>query len=318
MEVLTRCPEIMASEKRFVALGTFDGVHIGHEKILRTMVCDAQQAGGKSIVYTFSNHPRNVLKPERSLKLLTPQQSRTRLIGNLGVDMLVYHEFNSRLAQMEPVSFVQDILVACFRPHKVYVGFNYTFGREGKGNPELLEELGREYGFTVKIMSPVCLNGDIISSSRIRRLLEAGEIEAASRFLGRWPEIKGKVIHGNGIGRLMGFPTANLEVPQELLLPLPGVYYGEVKIEREDEEKTCQAVINIGSRPTVGGSNLSFEVHLLEFDREIYGETLTVAFRKRLRNEIKFSGLKELEQQIAKDIASVADIASAAENQDFD
>ena len=306
MEVLYGCPELRASEKHFVALGTFDGVHIGHEKIMRAMVYEAHRARGKSIVYTFSNHPRNFLKPERPIKLLTSQESKTRLIENLGVDILVYHEFDERLAHMEPLPFVRDILVACFRPHKVFVGYNYTFGFKGKGTPEVLEELGREFGFTVEIMPPVCFNQDPVSSSRIRKLLEAGEIEAAAKYLGRLPEIRGQVIPGNGIGRRMGFPTANLLISEEMLLPFPGVYFGLVMIQDPREEKPYEAVINIGSRPTVGGTNLSFEVHLLRFDRDLYGKSLTVVFRKRLRDEIKFHGLEELKQQIAKDIAMVS------------
>lgn len=306
MEVLYGCPEIRASEKHYVALGTFDGVHIGHEKIMRTMVSEARQAKGKSIVYTFSNHPRNFLKPERPIKLLTLQETKTRLIEKLGVDMLVYHEFDERLAHMEPLSFVRDILVACFRPHKVFVGYNYSFGFRGKGTPEVLEDLGREFDFSVEIMPPVCFHQDPVSSSRIRQLLEAGEIETAARYLGRFPDIRGQVIPGNGIGRRLGFPTANLLVPAELLLPLPGVYFGLVKIQDSPKEDSYEAVINIGSRPTVGGTNLSFEVHLLRFDGDLYGNSLTVEFRKRLRDEIKFRSLEELKHQIAKDIAMVS------------
>jgi riboflavin kinase/FMN adenylyltransferase len=177
MEVIHGCRSLSDGKKHFIALGTFDGVHIGHEKIIRTMVCDARASGGKSLVVTFSNHPRNFLKPQRPIKLLTSPEEKKRLIGRLDVDVLALLEFNRSLADMDSISFVRDILVSCFQVSQVYIGYNYSFGYKGNGSPELLEELGYRYGFKVQVMPPVCLNDDPVSSSSIRKLLASGEIE---------------------------------------------------------------------------------------------------------------------------------------------
>lgn len=304
MEVIHGYPELDRSVKYFVALGTFDGVHIGHEKIICTMVAEARKAGGKSIVFTFSNHPRNFLKPERPIKLLTSQAAKTKLISALGVDMLVYHQFDRQFAAIEPLAFVRDILFAYLRPYRVYVGYNYTFGYQGDGTPELLEELGKEFGFTVGVMPPVCLNGDPVSSSHIRKLLASGQLELAAQYLGRWPEFQGEVVHGSSIGRKLGYPTANLKIDEEMLLPQPGVYFGETQVEG----KAYDVIVNVGSRPTLRGADVSFEVHLLDFKGLLYGQKLAVSLKKRVRDEIKFAGLEELARQIANDIAAVSQL----------
>jgi len=302
MEVIHGCRLLTDGKKHFAALGTFDGVHVGHQKIIRSMVSDAKAAEGKSLVITFSNHPRNFLKPERPIKLLTSPEAKEALIRELDVDLLALLKFDRRLADLDPLSFVRDILVSCFRVSRVYVGYNYTFGFKGNGSPELLRQLGENFGFEVFVMPPICLNQDPISSSAIRKLLAAGDVELASKYLGRWPEFCGQVVHGKGMGRGLGYPTANLLIGSEMQLPLPGVYFGRGQVDGRSHD----AVVNIGSKPTLGGTDLSFEVHLLDFSGNLYGKYLTVCLKKRLRDEKRFDSVEELSRQIARDIESVS------------
>lgn len=307
MEVIHGCPLLTDGKKHFAALGTFDGVHIGHEKIIRTMVADAEGERGKSLVITFSNHPRNFLKPEKPIKLLTSAMAKQKYIGRLGVDLFALLEFNRRLADMDPLTFVRDILVSCYKVSHIYVGFNYTFGFKGEGTPQLLKEFGEMFGFKVVVMPPICFRGDPVSSSSIRGLMASGQIELASEYLGRFPEFTAEVVHGNKIGRSIGFPTANLLIESDLQLPLPGAYFGEAEVENQ----LYDAVVNIGLRPTLGGTEISFEAHLLDFDNCLYGEYITVRLKKRLRDEIKFDSIQELGRQIAEDLEAVSSLRSS-------
>lgn len=302
MEVLHGCSKLDSSKKRFLALGTFDGVHLGHQKIIRNMVTDARAVGGESVVVTFSNHPRLILKPEVPLKLLTSNLIKTKLIEALGVDLLVFLEFNRRLADMEPFVFVRDVLVSCFKPSKVYVGYNYTFGNNGAGSPESLKKFGEELGFSVKVMDPICIDEQPINSTFIRRLTAAGDIEGVYKYLGRWPIFHGKVIHGKGLGSKLGYPTANLMIDEEIQLPMPGVYFGKAQVENDFYD----AVANIGTSPTIGKVGMRFEVHLLQYRGNLYCKELTFYLKQRIRDEKKFSGVEDLAKQIEKDIARVS------------
>ena len=302
MELIYGGPNFNKSGKNFVALGTFDGVHVGHQELIREMVSGARETGGKSIVVTFSNHPRQLLRPDSPIKLLTSPSIRAQLIRGLGVDAIVFLEFTREMAAMEPLPFVRDILVERFNTSQVYVGYNYSFGKKGNGSPGLLEELGRRFGFAVTIMPPVCLEGIPVSSTVIRKQMAAGEVERACKFLGHLPVFQGEVIHGNGFGRSMGYPTANLLIDAEMQLPFPGVYFGQVEVEKV----IYDAIANIGTRPTVNGEGMSFEIHLLDFCGNLYGKQLTFYLKKRLRDEKKFFNLQELTKQIARDVASVS------------
>lgn len=301
MEVVYGFPPL-TSKGNFIALGNFDGVHIGHKEIIGTMVSEAKKTGAKSCVVTFRNHPRQLLRPNEQIRLLTPLSVKIKLISRLGVDMLVLLDFTRDFAKARPIDFVRDYVVDRFNSSRVYVGYNYSFGYQGTGTPYLLEELGKRFGFTVIVMPPVHIDGVPVSSTYIRRLLEEGKIEEAHRYLGHWPMFAGEVVHGDGLGRTLGYPTANLLVGDEVQLPRPGVYYGAAEVD----DNTYKAVINIGLRPTVSGRDLTFEVHLLDFRGSLYGRELTCCLKKRLRDEKKFSNIDELCRQISRDVALAA------------
>lgn len=302
MEEKERFPQLDYTDRHFIALGTFDGVHIGHKKIIKTMVSEATSSRGTSFVVTFSNHPRNLLRPCQPIKLLTSPALKEKLIRSLGVDFPVFLDFNSEMAAMDPLVFVRKVLVDQFKPSVIYVGYNYTFGYQGIGCPHLLEKFGRRFNFKVMTIPAVCINGIPVSSTQIRKLLAAGDVERVYQYLGHYPAFQGEVVHGSGLGRTLGYPTANLLIGEEMQLPIPGVYFGKAEVN----DSFYDAVANIGSRPTVNGDKMCFEVHLLNFNDSLYGRQLTFHLKKRIRDEKKFSGISELRRQIAQDIASVS------------
>ena len=302
MELKYGYPQLQGARKNCIALGTFDGVHIGHQKLIQTMVSGAWEIGARSVVFTFANHPRRFLSPDKAPFLLTPSQTKISLIDKLGVELMVLLPFDKLLAEMEPLEFVRDILVGHLQPYQVYVGYNFTFGSQGAGSPGLLEALGKRFGFKVNTIPAVCLDEQPISSTLIRKKLAAGDISGAKRYLGHWPIYQGKILPGDGLGTHLGYPTANLSIPVEVLLPPPGVYYGTAMVR----DSQYEAMANIGFRPTVSNTrNLRFEIHILNYRGDLYGEELIFYLKKPIRKEIKFSGVEELKEQISKDIASV-------------
>jgi riboflavin kinase/FMN adenylyltransferase len=301
MEIINGLPP-RGTGNYFIALGNFDGVHIGHKEIITAMVSEAKKLNGKSCVVTFRNHPSQLLKPHMPAKLLTPPSVKAKLISRLGVDLLVLLDFNRDLADLSPFDFVRSYIVGPFTPSLIYVGYNYSFGCKGSGNPDLLEELGKNFGYKVRVIPPVYIDERPVSSTYIRGLLEAGKIEEVKQCLGHWPVYMGEVVHGNALGRKLGYPTANLLITEEIQLPRPGVYFGKAEVGGNQ----YKGVANIGLRPTVNGNDLSFEVHLLGYQGNLYGRELTFHLKKRIRDEKKFSDVNELERQIARDIALAA------------
>ncbi|KKM11901.1 hypothetical protein SY88_06270 [Clostridiales bacterium PH28_bin88] len=282
-----------------IALGNFDGVHRGHHTIISRTVSMARELGTKSMVLTFEPHPLQVLKGDEGPKLLTVGRRKAVLLENLGLDILFFCPFTTNLALITPEEFIKTILVAVLRPKSVFVGFNYTFGRGGVGTPELLRVKGRELGFDVTVVPPVLHEGIPISSSTIREALQSGAVSKARDLLGYWPVIEGRVVGGHGRGRQIGFPTANVEVAPEMLLPAEGVYAG--RVQAEGQIRT--GLINIGRCPTFGsGSTANVEVHLLDFKGNLYGKEIVVELRARLRDERKFMSVNELIAQIRRDI----------------
>ncbi len=281
-----------------LTLGNFDGVHLGHQRIFQQVCRKAKETGGEALAYTFAPHPVQLLKPGKEPFLLLPLAERIRLIGEAGVDVTICAPFTPEFASLTAEEFVRDILHRQIGVRQVYVGQNTSFGRGRTGSVSLLKEFGKRYGFAVEAMEAVEVKGILVSSSRIRRLIRQGDIPGATEMLGRPPLLVGEVIHGFGRGsRKLGFPTANLKV-EEVLVPRPGIYavwvvYGGQRFA---------GVSNLGWNPTFRDHRFSIEVHILNFDKEIYGERLRVEFVERQRDEVTFRGPEELIAQIKKDV----------------
>lgn len=283
-----------------VALGMFDGVHAGHQSIIRHAVSLANELNGKAIVFTFANHPLSVLAPPSLPPQIGGEELRELRMRKLGVDAIVSVPFDAALAQIKPEAFLQ-LLQKYFKPKYVVTGENYTFGVKGQGDQALLKKLGPKYGFRPEICQDVLVNGRHVSSTRIRSLIDAGELAAANKCLGYPFTIVGEVRHGDERGRTIGFPTANLAIePQRVMLP-NGVYVVKVVYAG----KVYAGMANIGDNPTFTGCYRRIEVNIHEFAQNIYGKKLEVSFLKNLRNEVKFSSVDELVKQLTCDKEAV-------------
>jgi len=289
-----------------VTIGNFDGVHRGHRAIMEIVVSRARARSGEAVVYTFDPHPRKVLQPDRPLGLLTTLDQKLARLEELGVDAVVVERFDREFAAMPPERFVREFVHRRLRPVEVYVGYDFRFGRDREGSMRLLTELGPHLGFSVTIVPEITVEGRDVNSSRIRQLLQEGQVEEAAVLLDRPYTVRGRVGEGDRRGREIGFPTANLE-PENEVLPAPGVYAGEVRFLDAGEppaDARFGAVTNVGRRPTFGEDRpLVAEAHLLGFDGDCYGRRVELAFRLRLREEQRFPGVEALRAQIARDVA---------------
>lgn len=281
-----------------VTIGNFDGVHVGHQQLIARVRDRAANLDLASVVVTFEPHPLRFFTGRKTPPFITLYEQRAELIADLGAEYLLCLEFNQALAEMPPEEFVRQVLVEHLHVRELIIGHDYAFGKGRQGNYDLLRELGQAWGFSVEQMSAVMVDGVLVSSTRIRDLVESGDVWAARPLLGRFYRVSGAVIHGqNRGGRLLGFPTANLQLTDELF-PKTGVYCCWAEVNGHIH----QGVANIGYNPTFGNEHLSVEVHILDLDENLYGKILNVHFVQRLRGERKFSGLDELQEQIRKDV----------------
>ncbi|NPV52282.1 MAG: bifunctional riboflavin kinase/FAD synthetase [Firmicutes bacterium] len=283
-----------------VALGMFDGVHRGHQAVLRRAVARARAERLISVAFTFDRHPYSIIAPDRVPPLITPTEEKARLISGLGLDAMVIYPFDETFANMSPEDFAAGILKGWLRASRAVVGYNYTFGRGGTATPELLKDLGRTLGFGVDVVGPVNLNGMTVGSTEIRALLLSGDVRSAAGLLGRPFSIRGKVVKGYGRGSEMGFPTANIAPPMGVLIPREGVY--AVRVLAGDGQQEQIGVANIGFRPTFGGRERTIEVYILDFRGDMYGSVITILFIDRIRPEIKFDRWENLRAQIDRDV----------------
>ncbi|MDQ7785149.1 MAG: bifunctional riboflavin kinase/FAD synthetase [Desulfomonilaceae bacterium] len=288
-----------------VALGNFDGVHLGHQEILRRTVESAHAKGRDALVYTFDPHPRVVLNKAPEIPRITTPRERADILEFLGIDVLILAEFTLEFAAQTPKEFVGNILVEELGIRHVFVGANYRFGKGREGTPDTLKQMAPKFGFTCHVVPPVTVCDKVVSSSRIREHLLNGEIGPANQLLGREFTIEGRVIHGHHRGKALGFPTANLK-PEVKLHPPEGVYAVYCRVG----DTIHRAVMNIGYNPTFQDRRVSYEVHILDFDQDLYGQTIRVYLVERLRPEMKFSGIDELRAQIAKDAEQGREILS--------
>lgn len=283
----------------FITVGTFDGLHLGHQALIRSLVNRAREKEAPSVVVTFDPHPQIVLKPDGpAVTLLTTSDEKLALLDAAGVDYVLLLPFTRNLAQLSPEQFVMEILFQRIGFQGIILGFNHAFGKNAGGSEQLLQKLGCIHGFCVEQVAPVDTQGSIVSSTSIRNLLLDGQLEDANRMLNRCYHIAGDVVPGQQIGNTIGFPTANLAIDTEnKLIPADGVYVALV----DWQGKRYSGMVNIGFRPTVSGAQRSIEVHLFEFDQRIYGDRLDLHFVAYLRKEKKFNSLEALKQQLIED-----------------
>ena len=310
MELVENIDKIEKPYKNAViTIGNFDGVHIGHQALFHEVIEKADTIGGTSIVMTFEPHPVRVLKQNGHLPLITLNEQKIELIENSGIDVLICIQFNKAFAAISAKEFVEDLLLKCIGMKAIVVGKDYTFGRNREGNLELLQTYANNLGFEVIVADWVQTSKglpDRISSTRTRELVMEGKVAEAKKLLGRYYQIRGVVTTGrNRGGRLLGFPTANITLHDELC-PKNGVYAVTV----DCMEKKYQGVANIGYSPTFDDGVFSVEVHILDFNENIYGQKIRVNFVQRIRDEIKFSDISELSDAIRKDIEKARKILS--------
>ena len=283
----------------FLAIGVFDGVHLGHQAVISTAARHAAEAGGTAVVVTFDPHPAKILRPQESPRLLTATQHKIALIRALGVSHLLVLKFDRELASTSPEEFVRQLVAAAQPLREICVGQEWSFGKNRAGNLALLKELGARLNFNVIGVEPVTSNGTIVSSTEIRKAVEAGDFASAARMLGRDYTILGTVEEGKHLGKSLGFPTANLSAHSEQFPP-NGVYAAEGLLAGEK----VRGVVNLGVRPTVadGPPQRVLEFHLFDLDRDLYGEEIELRFLRYLRPEKKFENLAALREQIARDV----------------
>lgn len=278
--------------------GTFDGVHLGHKKILSQLVQTAHKVGGESVLLTFSPHPRLVLQPDVELQLLTSLEEKIGLLEQTGLDHLIIHPFTKEFSRTPSLEFVREILVNQLGVKQLVIGYDHHFGRNREGSFHHLKEFGPIYGFEVEEIPALDIDAVNISSTKIRTALIEGNVELATTYLGHPYIIGGEVIKGDQIGRSIGFPTANLDINfQHKLIPADAVYAGYVRLNGEHHK----AMANIGRRPTVGSNRRSVEIHLLDFEGDLYGQHLHFAVGHRLRDVMNFKSLDALKTQLALD-----------------
>jgi riboflavin kinase/FMN adenylyltransferase len=292
-----------------VTIGNFDGVHKGHQALISRVRELAGALDLPSVVMTFDPHPLRVFSKSRTPPFITLLEQKLELMDAMGVDYVFCVEFTRELAALSPEEFVRTYLVQALGVRQLVIGYDYAFGKGRMGGYDLLRRQGEEHGFAVEQLAPVIVGDDIVSSTRIREMVEAGNVWEARPLLGRFYRVAGRVVRGlNRGGRLLGFPTANLQLTDELF-PSPGVY----AVWAEVDGAVHPAVANIGFNPTFGNEVLSVEVHLLQYAGDLYDKPLRVHFVQRLRSEKKFSGLDELKEQITRDIALGKTILSSEE-----
>ncbi len=297
MEIYNSLEEIFDIEPSVVALGNFDGVHRGHQELISTAAKLSKEIGVKCAVFTFSNHPRNFMAGNIVVKNILYDKDKARIIEKLGIDYLFSIPFTSEIMNMCPEEFVKNLIVDKFNAKAVVTGYNHRFGKGAAGNNLMLKSLGEKYGFGVSVIDPVMVDGQVVSSSLIREMIESGEMDRSFDLLGRYYSIAGTVVVGNKIGRTIGFPTSNIMIDDNMVTPSHGVYITYCKYNGV----VYPSVTNVGLKPTIGDNIKTVETHIFNFDKELYGKKIRVEFVKKTRSEIKFSSVEELSKQIMRD-----------------
>ncbi len=299
MKVYTNIDAFKDAKNPIVTTGTFDGVHIGHQKIIARIKDLAAQENGETVLLTFSPHPRMVLFPDdNELKLLNTQAEKIELLEKYGVDHLIIYPFTKEFSRLTSIEFIRNILVNSIHTKRLVIGYNHHFGRNREGSFAHLNEHAPMYGFSVEEIPAEDINNIEISSTKIRNALLIGDVKIATTYLGHNYTLTGTVVKGRQLGRTIGYPTANIEVNDNYkLIPYDGVY--AVKIRYKSD--VYEGMLNIGNNPTIEGKGKTIEVNIFNFDKMIYGDELTIYIVERLRDEVKFNNIEELKEQLGKD-----------------
>ncbi|MDR1496307.1 MAG: bifunctional riboflavin kinase/FMN adenylyltransferase [Clostridiales Family XIII bacterium] len=321
MKIFTDLKQIKNIPPTSIALGNFDGVHLGHAELIRRAVAYAKERGLAPTVFTFSNLPYNVLRGKTVIHGVASEADKERMLESLGIEYLFSLSFDEGFHTMTPGAFVDGLLLGAFNSRAVFCGFNFRFGAEAAGDPGFLRKEGEAKGFDLVVMEPYKVGDALVSSTMIRGLIERGDMVSATRFLGRPFSIEGEITHGNGLGRDFGFPTANIGLPEELVVPAYGVYVTESRLCEAGDNRDCESatergtrrigsseggftrsVTNVGVRPTIGDHKLFAETHILGApDDDLYGRRIRVAFLDMVRPERRFADIGALKAQVESD-----------------
>lgn len=296
MDTITSIEKIDTIKESVVTIGNFDGIHKGHQVLIEKATEYAKKNNVISTVFTFNNHPVNYFKPN-SIKNIITNNDKIKILKTMGVDYIINIPFDEYMTKISGYDFVKDILIDKLGAKKIIVGHDFTFARNKEGNIDLLKELSKKNGFLLEIVNPVKIDDIRISSSYIRKLILDGKVEDARKYLGRNYKLSGEVIHSKKLGRTIGFPTANISIDENIIIPKVGIYATKVYVNGT----IYYGATNVGYNPTVNGKKLSIETNILEFNDDIYGKIITIEFLERIRDEKKFNGIEELKEQLQKD-----------------
>jgi riboflavin kinase/FMN adenylyltransferase len=299
LKVYHHVEEFTPLSNAVVTTGTFDGVHIGHRKILSRLTDVAGQTGGESVLFTFSPHPRSVLQPDTDIRLLTTMDEKLRLLEQVGLDHVIVHPFTKEFSRTGSLEFVRELLVNQIGTKRLVIGYDHHFGRNREGSFEHLKEFGPMYGFDVEEIPAFDIDHVNVSSTKIRKALKSGDLQTAKQYLNHDYSLRGTVIEGNKLGRQIGFPTANMDIRNhEKLIPAKGVYAVRIQVG----SVLYAGMLNIGNKPTVNGAGeTNLEVNIFDFNEDIYNREIRVTFIKRLRDEQKFVSIDALKDQLDLD-----------------
>ncbi len=298
LKTYTNVSDYDCSQKSVVTIGTFDGVHLGHHKIIKRLLSVARVQGLESIILTFFPHPRMVLQKESNIKLINTIEERAQILENLGLGHLVVHPFDTEFSELSPEAYVKKILLDGLDIHKVIIGYDHRFGKNRAANFDDLLNFSKIYNFEVEEITKEEVSDVAVSSTKIRRALEEGDIQKANTYLGYAFMLTGTVVKGQQLGRTLGYPTANLHIKENYkLIPKNGVYVVKAIIEG----KTVFGLTNIGTKPTVDGTTQTIETYFMDFESDLYGQNLQIRLLERIRDEKKFESLNDLQQAMQQD-----------------
>lgn len=298
MNIFKNISTYKSTKKSFVTIGTFDGVHLGHQKVIKDLVESAKKNNAESVLLTFFPHPRMVLQKNASIKLINTIDERIKLLENIGLDTLIIHKFSDEFANLTALEFVKNILVGKLNIAKLIIGYDHHFGKNREGNFDTLQQYGTEFNFELKEISQQDISNITVSSTKIRTAIELGEITKVNSYLGYNFMLTGTVVKGKNLGEKIGFPTANIHIKETYkLIPKTGAYIVKAIIAN----KTVFGMMNIGFRPTVSGKNQTIEINFFDFNTNLYNKIIQVEVLQFLRDEIKFNSIDDLKDQLKKD-----------------
>jgi riboflavin kinase/FMN adenylyltransferase len=304
MKIYTHIDQFKQIENAVLTIGTFDGVHIGHQKIISRLKEVALQKGGETVILTFFPHPRMILHPDDlNIKLISTMNEKAERLENLGIDHLIITPFTRDFSNLNPQEYIKDVLVEKIGTTHIIIGYDHRFGKDRSGGLKELQNHASELGYDVEEIPEQDINDVAISSTKIRNALLNGDVKTAENFLGYPFHLSGKVIKGDQIGRKIGFPTANLFIEESYkLIPSDGIYAVSVDFKSGQlKDKSAKGMAYIGHRPTINGMSRNIEVHIFDFSEDIYGETIRINFLEYLRDDQKFKSLDELKEQLGRD-----------------